>query len=675
MYNIWMEASQDIRERVEQLHQAINHHRYLYHVEDRSEISPQALDALKDELQKLEEDYPELITPSSPTQRVAGEPLPFFEKVTHQVAQWSFDDAFTWEDLVAWEQRAQRYLRDQTPLDYLCELKIDGLKVILEYQKGQLFRAATRGNGRVGEDVTANVRTIEAIPLVLTEPVSGFFEGEVYLSKEQFERLNQEQARRGEELYANPRNTAAGTLRQLDPRIVAERSLGACFYDIAQAEGLGWKTQEEELALLARLGFTTGASQALCATLEEVWTYYQTQIEEKDSYPYEIDGVVVKVNSLSNQERLGYTGKAPRFAIALKFPAEQTTTVIRDIVLQVGRTGVVTPVALMDPVRVAGSTVSRATLHNQEEIERLDVRLGDTVIIQKAGDIIPQVVQVLEEFRPSGARPYRFPDKVPGCGGDGSIEQIPGQVAYRCVDRHSGVMARRQLHYFVSKSAFDIEGLGPRIVDQLMDEGLVSEPADFFTLTPGDLTGLEGFKERAIDNLIQGIAQRRSIPFHRFLIALSIDGVGEETALILTQHYTTLADLQKTEVATLEAIDGIGTVLAQQLVAYFQEPRNQEGVARLLSQVTIDYLPTAETLGGGIMQGKTVVATGSLNHYSRESIKNLIRQEGGKVGSSVSGQTDLVIAGEGAGTKLVKAQELGVEIWDEERLGQELGGR
>lgn len=667
-----MKASQEVRERVEHLHEVINHHRHLYHVENRSEISEEALDSLKDELKKIEEEYPELITPDSPTQRVAGESLPFFEKVTHQVEQWSFDDAFDREDLDNWEKRAERYLGDGTNLDYFCELKIDGLKVILKYADGQLVTAATRGNGKVGENVTTNVRTIESIPLVLTEPVSGIFEGEIYMPRDQFDRLNKEQEKKGEELYANPRNVAAGTLRQLDPRIVADRKLDAFIYDISEIQGLDFDTQEEEMITLSRLGFKTNLERKYCKDISDVWDYYQSQIEKKEAYEYWIDGVVVKVNNISTQDRLGYTGKSPRFAIALKFPAEQKTTVIRDIHLQVGRTGVITPVAIMDPVSIAGTTVSRATLHNEEEIERLDVRIGDTVVIEKAGDIIPKVLQVLTEFRSKNAKPYRFPKTVEGCGGEGKIEKIPGQVAYRCVDRHSGDMARRKLHYFVGKSAFDIDGLGPKIVDLLMDQGLVSEPVDLFTLEPGDIEGLEGFKEKAIENLIRGIADRRTILFERFIISLSIDGVGEENAILLARNYPTLDDLQSTDVETLLHIDGIGEVLAQGIVDYFRRESNQKRISDLLEHVTIDYSLGTQGTKSGVFAGKTVVATGTLENYSRDGIKDLIRKQGGKVSGSVTGSTDLVIAGEKAGSKLTKAQELGIEVWNEERLQKEL---
>ncbi len=666
-----MKPSPEVKKRVDQLYKVIDYHRHLYHVENKSEISEEALDSLKDELKKIEEQYPELITPQSPTQRVAGEPLPFFEKLTHKVEQWSFDDAFDYSDLENWQKRAQRYVHSTDVIEYFCELKIDGLKVILEYQDGVLISAATRGDGKIGENVTTNVRTIESIPLVLQKPVSGIFEGEIFMGREQFELLNQQQKDANLELYANPRNVAAGTLRQLDPNIVADRKLDAFIYDISQISGIEVATQSAEMELLQELGFKTNPHALVCSGLDSVWDYYHSQIDKKDSYDYWIDGVVVKVNSIEIQNQLGYTGKAPRFAIALKFPAEQKSTIIQDIQLQIGRTGVVTPVAIMDPVAIAGTVVSRATLHNYDEIKRLDVRIGDTVIIEKAGDIIPKVLQVVTELRPANTKKYKFPNKVPGCGGDGSIEQIPGQVAYRCVNRDSGEMANRRLHYFVSKKAFDIDGLGPRIIDQLMDQGLVSEPADLYTLKPGDLTGLEGFKEKSITNLIDGIAEQKTISFERLIIGLSIDGVGEETALLLAQHYDDLDSLRATDVQKLEHIDGIGSVVAQEITDWFATKTNKQMIDNLLQYITVSYQSNSSN-EQGIFAGKSVVATGTLQNYSRDGIKDVIRAQGGKVASSVSSATDILIAGEKAGSKLAKAIELDIEVWDEERLQKEL---
>ncbi|MFW0871430.1 MAG: NAD-dependent DNA ligase LigA [Patescibacteria group bacterium] len=662
-----MKVPQDIQKRVDTLRKTIDYHRNLYHVHDRQEISDEVFDSLRRELEAIEQKYPELITPDSPSQRVGGEPLEQFQKVQHKVAQWSFDDAFSWEDLLRWRDRAQRYLNTKEEFEYFCELKIDGLKVVLEYQDGSLVQAATRGDGKVGEDVTQNVRTIASVPLVLQDKASGIFEGEVYMSRNQFEKLNKERRKAGEKEFANPRNVAAGTIRQLDPQVVADRALEVFIYDIAKLDSYEYKSQAEEIALLKDLGFCINPEHKLCTSLEEVWSYFDSYTSRKEKFPYWVDGVVVKINDISLQERLGYTGKSPRYALAIKFPPEEKTTIIRDIHLQVGRTGVITPVAIMDPVEVAGTLVSRATLHNEEEIERLDVRIGDTVIIHKAGDIIPKVVRVLKEFRPKGAKPYRFPDKVAGCGGDGRIEKIPGQVAYRCLDHSSGDTLRRRLHYFVGKQAFDIEGIGPKIVDLLMDKGLVSEPADFFTLKRGDIETLPGFKEKSVNNLLASVEAHRKVSWSRFLVALSINGVGEEMAITLADNFDSLEELREASIDTLSAIDGIGNKVAQEIVDYFSNTNNQEIIARLLKEIDIDYTKEAKNTTG-IFGGMQVVATGSLQHYSRDGIKDLIRREGGRVSGAVSPATDLLIAGEKAGTKLARAQALGIEIWSEEDL-------
>lgn len=664
--------STEVQRRIEQLRKTIDHHRYLYHVLDTEEISEAALDSLKDELKKLETEYPSLVTPDSPTQRVAGAVLDKFEKVTHKVSQWSFDDAFNREDLEQFKKRADNYLAKQgasAKFTYLCEQKIDGLKLVLEYKDGLLVTAATRGDGVVGEDVTQNAKTIQTIPLKLNKPVSGIFEGEVFMPKTAFDALNKKQREAGEEEYANPRNTAAGTMRQLDSVMVAERNLAYFCYDIARLDEDLPDTQAGEMELLEELGFYVNKERKLCNSLAEIWEYYKYQDTTKGDFNWMIDGLVVKINDVKTQEELGYTGKAPRFAIALKFPAEQTTTIVRGITLQVGRTGIITPVAELDPVSVAGTTVKRATLHNEEEIERLDVRIGDTVIIEKAGDIIPKVIEVVQTLRPAGTKVYKFPKKVLGCGGDGSIEKIPGQVGYRCVDTSSGDTYRRKLHYFVSKKAFDIEGLGPQIIDLLLEENLISEPADIFTLRHDELIELEGFKERAVQNLLDGVDAKRSISLVRFIISLSIDEVGEETALLLANTYGSFEKLQETTAEELEQIEGIGPIVAENIAGWFAKQTNQTLVANIRKYVTIQTHKKKD--GGNLpLAGKSVVVTGTLQSLSREEAKVRVRALGGKVASSVSKNTDLVVAGEKAGSKLTKAQEFGIEVWDEQKFLQ-----
>ncbi|HRH25582.1 MAG TPA: NAD-dependent DNA ligase LigA, partial [Parcubacteria group bacterium] len=478
----------EVKERVDKLRKTIDRYRYDFHVLNLESISPEALDSLKDELTKIERDYPELVTPDSPTQRVAGAPSAGFKKITHKVSQWSFNDAFTVEDILEFNERVKRFYKTETGEDiepvYTCELKIDGSHLVLEYENGILISGATRGDGKVGEDITSNVRTIESVPLRLSEDVSVIVEGEVYMPKSQFEKINNEQRRRGEKEFANARNIVAGTVRQLDSKLVAERGLSTFIYDVSKADNLP-KTQEEELDRLEVLGFKVNKHHKVANNIDEVVEYWKLWSKKKDKEDYLIDGVVVKLNDRRAQEILGYTGKAPRWGIALKFEAEQVTTVVEDITLQIGRTGVLTPVANLRPVRVAGSTVSRATLHNEDEIQRLDVRVGDTVIIQKAGDVIPDVVSVVVDLRPKNSKPFKFPTHFPLCGGDGRIERIPGQAAHRCVAKNSFAQQRRKLAHFTSKHCFDIAGFGQKTVDQLLEAGLISTFEDIFRIKRG----------------------------------------------------------------------------------------------------------------------------------------------------------------------------------------------
>jgi DNA ligase (NAD+) len=702
----------EAEKRLKKLREVIEHHRYLYHVLDKPEISDEALDSLKSELVQIESQFPDLITPDSPSQRVSGQPLDKFEKVTHKVAQWSFNDIFDADEAREFDARMRRMLgkegvaeRDlggsdngdngdndsgaegKSKIEYTTELKIDGLKIVLEYVGGALKTAATRGDGKVGENVTENVRTIGAVPLKLREPIDIIVEGEIYLAKSEFDRINAELEKAGEQTYANPRNLAAGTIRQLDPAIVAKRNLSVFIYDVAQiADDRMPQTQEEELDLLERLGFKVNPHRKLCANIDEVIDYWQKWHDKKDKQEYLIDGVVIKLNRKDWQDVLGYTGKAPRYAIALKFPAEQVTTVVEDIAFQVGRTGVVTPVAHLRPTLVAGSTVSRATLHNEDEIKRLDVRIGDTVILQKAGDVIPQIVEVLRDLRPIGkdgkplAKPFKFPKKIAECGGDGSIERIPGQAAYRCVDKGSFTMQRRKLHYFAGKNAFDIENLGPKVIDQLVEENLVQTPVDIFTLEKGDLLGLERFAEKSADNLIASINDAREVTLARFITGLSIDNVGEETAILLANTFGSIKKLAKASLEKLDAIDGIGEVVARSIHNWFASAANQKLLEGLLEQVKIKNpagakkdgsVSAGSTLGAAKTSkftGKTVVLTGTLTSMTRDEAKEIVRSQGGNISSSVSAKTDFVIAGDNAGSKLQKAEDLGVAVLGEEAL-------
>ena len=502
------------RERYEKLKGAVEYHRHLYYALEAPEISDSAYDELEDELGRLEAKHPELRSPDSPTERVGGEVQAVFKKVRHQVAQWSFNDAFSEQDIRDFDIRVKRTLNVES-VSYVCELKIDGLKVVLTYKKGELVVAATRGDGALGEDVTHNVRTIQSVPLTLARPVDVVVEGEVWMSEAALEKTNTERNARGETLFANPRNAAAGSLRQLDPKVAAQRGLDYFAYDVAQSSEPLPSTQKEELEYLQKLGFPVNPHYKKAASVEEIIAYWKAWQSKNKSQGYWIDGVVVKVDDRTLQARLGYTGKAPRFAIAFKFPAEQVTTVVEAIVLQVGRTGVLTPVAHLRPVLVAGSVVSRATLHNEDEIKRLDVREGDTVILQKAGDVIPDIVRVLEDLRPKHSKPYQWPTRVMECGGDGAIERVPGQAAWRCVYKNSFAQLRRKFRHFASKGALNIEGLGPSTVDALLEANVVQHVDDFFTLKEGDLLTLEGFAGRFVGRDSGGRDDHPGLRVHR----------------------------------------------------------------------------------------------------------------------------------------------------------------
>ncbi len=660
-------------DRIEKLRALIEKYRYSYHVLDVEEISPEALDSLKHELVELENAHPEYADPHSPTQRVAGKALAQFKKVEHKVRQWSFNDAFTPEEMNEFNERINRFLKRDltTAIEYTCELKIDGLKVILEYKKGELVQASTRGDGVIGEDVTHNVRTIQSVPLRLSEPVSMIVEGEVWLSKSNFLKLNEIQSANGAPLYANPRNIAAGTIRQLDPRVAAHRNLDMFVYDIGQldSETIGHvpSSQEEELKLLQKLGFKVNPHFKKVKQISEVIAYWDKWRQQFKKEDYLIDGIVVKVNDCTTQELLGYTGKAPRFGIAFKFPTEQVTTVVEDIKLQVGRTGVITPVAVLRPVSVMGSTVSRATLHNEDEIERLDIRIGDTVILQKAGDVIPDIVKVLTELRTGKEKKYIFPQTVEGCGGDGRIERIEGQAAYRCVVRDSGELLKRRLYHFVSKKCFNIEGLGPKQIDLFMAHGLITTYADIFSLKKGDIEILPRMGEKSADNILTSIETARNIPLWRLLFALSIPQVGEETARDIAKACCDDIELLKhMSLAELSSVYGIGEVVAEHIYTWFKNADHIRILEDILSEVQIQKL-TKSTVKqeNDIFIGKTFVLTGTLKDFSRDEATELIRVRGGDISSSVSSKTNYVVAGENAGSKLSKAEELGVTILTE----------
>lgn len=666
-----MPAPKDIRERAKKLRDAIRGYRAEYHESDTSSISPEALDSLKHELASLEAAYPDLVRADSPTQTIAGSVLPELKKTKHRVPQWSLDDAFDEEDIRAFDERVRRMLAKSlgAPADptYACELKIDGLHIVLTYEKGSLVTAATRGDGIMGEDVTHNVRTIASVPHALPEPIDLIAEGEIYLTRSGFKKLNSAQEKAGKPLFANPRNAAAGSIRQLDSGIARTRPLGAFLYDIDALSGPMPETQIGEIEYLEALGLPTNARAAHVtgvAGIMKVWKRWQGAARDREDY--QIDGIVVKVNERSYQEALGYTGKGPRFAIALKFPAEQVTTVVEDISLQVGRTGVVTPVAHLVPVAVAGTTVARATLHNEDFIREKDIRIGDTVILQKAGDIIPEIVQVLPEFRTGKEKKWKFPERSSLCGGDGTIERVPGTAARRCAVAGSFDQQYRKLAHFAGKSALDIDGLGAKTVQLLMEHELVADFDDFFELTYDEVLQLPGFKETSARNLMDAIDARRSIPLDRFLAGLSLPHVGEETAYLLATEFGTLAKLKGASLEALERVNGIGNVVALAVYQWLSDSANEALLGRLEAYVTTETVEKPH--GSGPLAGTTIVVTGTLPTLSREEAEQLARKAGANIAGSVSRKTGIVVAGENAGSKLKKAQELGTPILTEEEF-------
>ncbi|MBI2673937.1 MAG: NAD-dependent DNA ligase LigA [Candidatus Zambryskibacteria bacterium] len=673
-------VSKDITQRAKKLRETIARHAELYHTYDQPEISDEAYDALMRELEEIELKYPALAAPDSPTQRIGGEVLDKFEKVEHIIPQWSFNDAFDENDIRAFDERVRRIIKIAP--EYTTELKIDGLKIVLTYESGILKLAATRGDGRVGEDVTNNVRTIGPIPLKLKKSVNIIVEGEIWMAKSIFNALNREKKKRGEEPFANPRNIAAGSIRQLNPAVTRLRRLDSFIYDIASlnprsdlkgSQGLTFETQEEELKLLQRLGFKVNPHFKKFTNIDGVIKYWKLWQNQKDKEDYLVDGVVVKVNEKRFQDILGYTGKAPRFGIAFKFQAEQVTTVVEDITLQIGRTGVLTPVAVLKPVAVAGSIVSRATLHNEDEIRRKDIRIGDTVVIQKAGDVIPEVVRVMKEMRTGKEKIFKFPTHFSLCGGDGRIERIPGQAAYRCVAKNSYEQQRRKLEHFASRRVFDIDGLGPRIIKQLMDADIISNLDDIFMIKKGDMATLDRFGDKSINNLLMAIEKARTVTLARFIASLSIPQVGEETARDLASYFKTAGKFTQAGVEELEKLDGVGPVVARSITDWFANKENKKLFTRLLKQVRVEPSGQSRALTTLPLAGKSFVLTGTLEKMSREEAKEKIRALGGEIRESVSKNTDYVVAGADPGEKLSKAEKLGVRVLNEKEFSDMLG--
>ncbi|MBI4155887.1 MAG: NAD-dependent DNA ligase LigA [Candidatus Zambryskibacteria bacterium] len=662
---------ENIKIRAEKLKKEIERHAHLYHTLDTPEVSDEIFDSLVAELKELLYKYPELSEFGGILERVGGKPLKEFVKVKHQVRQWSFDDVFDFGSLKKWDEKLKNFVKksglSDEKIEYCCELKIDGLKIVLTYEKGKLILGATRGDGEVGEDVTNNVKTIRTIPLKLKKEESLVVTGEIWIGKKDLDRINKIRQKSGESLYANTRNLAAGSIRQLDPKVTSSRNLNSFIYDIDLSNGGIPQTQSDELELLEKLGFEINPNFAVFDTLAGVEKFYQSWVKKKPELDYGLDGIVIKINSRKVQETLGYTGKSPRWGVAYKFPAEQVTTIVEDIVLQIGRTGVLTPVAHLRPVNVAGSTVSRATLHNEDEIRRLDVRVGDTIILQKAGDVIPDIVSVVKELRTGKEKKYNFPSRVSQCGGDGRIERIPGQAAWRCVNKNSFEQQKRKFYHFVSKKALDITDMGPRVTNMLLENNLISEYADIFTLKKGDLLSLPRFAEKSADNLLNSIEKAKNTTLPKLIIGLSIPQVGEETAYDLAEHFQTIKNLREATFEKLEQLYGVGPVAAKSIVDFFKSKENKKILDNLLKQISIST-PGVEKSESGKLAGRTFVLTGTLPNMSRDEAKTKIRALGGTLSESVSKETDYVVAGDNPGSKYKKAQDLGVRVLSEDEL-------
>lgn len=665
-------SGKELLEKIEKLRAQIDDLRYRYHVLNDPEVTDAMYEGLMDELRVIENEHPELITADSPTQRVAGKPLEKFEKIVHQVPQWSFNDAFSEESMIDWEERIMNYLEKQIggrpkDLDYVCELKIDGLHMVLTYENGLLKTAATRGDGSVGEDVTNNIKTIQTVPLRLRESVNMVAEGEVWLGAKMLQKINDVRAKDGEALFANPRNAAAGTIRQLDPSVVRARKLSLTAYDISSDNAPD--TQEKELNLLKHLGFKTDGNWRVCKTLGEIFAFHKEIFQKREKFEFWIDGIVIKVNQKKYQNALGFTGKAPRWAIAYKFPAEQGTTRIKEVYVQVGRTGALTPVALMEPVKLAGTTVTHATLHNFDEIKRLGVKVGDMVVVEKAGDIIPKVVRVLDKMRSGKEKNIAEPEFCPICHSPVERREVLDKkqeksAALFCVNKKCYAKELENIIHFVSKNAFDIDGLGEKIVTQLMDTGLIKNAADIFILTRDDLEPLDRFAEKSADNLIQAIAKAKKVTLPRFIFGLGIHHVGEETALRLANHFFTLEKIMAASLEELQHVNDVGPAVAESIFAWFKEKENIELAKRLLEN-GVEIKAMEKQKNGGKFEGKTFVLTGSLESMSRDEAKEKIRALGGEMSESVSKKTSYVVVGAEPGSKYNKAQKLGVKILNE----------
>lgn len=667
-----LENIMSLQQQIDTLRQDLRRYEYEYHVLDNPTIPDAEYDRLFHQLKALEAAHPELITADSPTQRVGAKPLSGFAQIRHEIPMLSLDNAFSDEEFYAFVKRIEdRLIRLPESLTFCCEPKLDGLAVSILYVNGVLTQAATRGDGTTGEDITANIRTIRNIPLQLlmdNPPARLEVRGEVFMPHEGFERLNQQALEKGEKTFANPRNAAAGSLRQLDPKITSKRPLVLNAYGIGIAEGVDLpNTHYDRLQWLKSIGIPVNPEIRLCNGTDEVLDFYRDIQNKRSSLGYDIDGTVLKINDIALQEKLGFISKAPRWAIAYKFPAQEELTRLNDVEFQVGRTGAITPVAKLEPVFVAGVTVSNATLHNGDEIERLDIAIGDTVVIRRAGDVIPQIIGVLHDRRPADARPIVFPETCPVC--DSAIVRIEGEAVARCTGGLFCAAQRKEaLKHFVSRKAMDIDGVGGKLIEQLVDRELIHTPADLFKLDLTTLTRLERMGAKSAENTLASLEKAKNTTLARFIFALGIREVGEATALNLANHFKTLEALQNADLEALQQVPDVGEVVANRILAFWHEPHNVAVVNDLIQQgVHWDDVEVKE-VGENLFKGKTVVLTGTLTQMGRNEAKALLQGMGAKVSGSVSAKTDFVIAGDAAGSKLTKAQELGVTVLTEEEF-------
>jgi DNA ligase (NAD+) len=658
--------------RAQELRTRLNRWSKEYYVKDKPTVEDYVYDKEYAELVAIEEQYPDLITSDSPTQRVGGKVLTGFEKVTHDIPLYSLNDVFDKKELFAFDQRVQKVIG--RPVDYCCELKIDGLSVSLRYENGEFVRGATRGYGTVGENITENLKTVRSVPLKLKDNISIEVRGECFMPKKSFVQLNQVREAQGQDIFANPRNAAAGSLRQLDSKITAKRNLDTFLYTVADFGPMKAQTQYEALEELDKIGFHTNHEKRLCHSIEEVWAFIEEYHDKRIDLPYEIDGIVIKVNEFKLQDQLGFTVKAPRWATAYKFPPEEVETTIEEIEWTVGRTGVVTPTAIMTPVRVAGTTVSRASLHNGDYIKMKDIRLHDFVRIYKAGDIIPEVAQVVMEKRSRDSEPYVLPTHCPICHSE--LVHLDEEVALRCINPKCPAQIKEGLNHFVSRNAMNIYGLGPKVLAQMYDKHLVADVADLYKLTEEELLTLDKIKEKSANNILSAIHDSKENSVERLIFGLGIRHVGAKAAKILAEHFGDLETLSKSDFESIVALDTIGDTIADSVVTYFSNEEVHDLMTELKQAgVNFDYkgIRTAqiETIESPFKE-KTVVLTGKLTQFTREEARETIENLGGKVTGSVSKKTDIVVAGEDAGSKLTKAQELGIEIWTEEKMAKAL---